>query len=305
MATNLRSNFVDFFGTSKLPELQAVIEATTESYPSMIPILFNEEGMTTDIAQHTTMSGLRNPIQVGENVPVQFQTIKSGYPKTYTATKWGTGYRISKEAVDDGKFGFIERATKSFSKGMFEVKEIAAADIFDNGFTTNGYDGVPLFSNSHPLENGGGVVGDNLGTAAELSITSYRDLRNLFQNTLNEDGQFVKYMPKFLVLPQALQDLGQEIVKSQYNPEDANNAINTVYDTIALLPGNYWQYLDSDTAFFLVGDKAEHWLMFMSREAMSTDSDYDKEARAWELMCFSRWDVGYSNWRAICGNAGA
>jgi hypothetical protein len=305
MATNLRSNFADFFGTSKLPELQAVIEATTESYPSMIPILFNEEGMTTDIAQHTTMSGLRNPIQVGENVPVQFQTIKSGYPKTYTATKWGTGYRISKEAVDDGKFGFIERATKSFSKGMFEVKEIAAADIFDNGFTTNGYDGVPLFSNSHPLENGGGVVGDNLGTAAELSITSYRDLRNLFQNTLNEDGQFVKYMPKFLVLPQALQDIGQEIVKSQYNPEDANNAINTVYDTIALLPGNYWQYLDSDTAFFLVGDKAEHWLMFMSREAMSTDSDYDKEARAWELMCFSRWDVGYSNWRAICGNAGA
>ena len=116
MATNLRTNFADFFGSDKLPELQAVIEASTESYPSMIPILFNEEGMDKDIAQHTTMSGLRNPIQVAENTPVQFQTIKSGYPKTYTATKWGTGYRISKEAVDDGKFGFIERATKSFAK---------------------------------------------------------------------------------------------------------------------------------------------------------------------------------------------
>jgi len=303
MATNIRSNFADFFGTDKLPELQAVIEASTESYPSMIPVLFNEEGMTTDIAQHSTMSGLRNPIQVGEAVPVQFQTIKSGYPKTYTANKWGTGYRISKEAVDDGKFGFIERATKSFARGMFEVKEIAAADVFDNGFTVNGYDGVPLFSASHPLENGGGVTGNNLLTAAELSISSFRDLRNIFQNQLNEDGQFIKSKPKYLVVPQALQDVAMELVKSQYNPENANNAVNTIYDSLQLLPGNYWQYLDSDTAFFMIGDN--HWLMFMNREPMTTDSDYDKKARCWELMCFSRWDVGYSNWRDVCGCAGA
>jgi len=130
-------------------------------------------------------------------------------------------------------------------------------------------------------------------------------MRNLFQNTLNEDGQFVKYKAKYLVLPQMLQDTGMEILKSQYNPEDANNAINTVYDSLQLLPGGYWQYLESDTAYFMVGDKMDHWLMFMDREPMTTDSDYDKKARAWELMCFSRWDVGYSNWRNLVGNAGA
>ena len=51
MATQIRPNFPDFFGTTKLPELEAIIQARTESYPSMIPILFNEDMMTTDITQ--------------------------------------------------------------------------------------------------------------------------------------------------------------------------------------------------------------------------------------------------------------
>lgn len=306
MATNIRPNFPDFFSGTKLPELEAIIQAKTESYPSMIPVIFNQEQMTTDIYQTTTMSGLRNPVVKPENAPISFQALMPGFDKTYTAKTVATGYRISKEMVDDGKFSFIERATISFAKGMFEVKEMDAADVFNDGFTVNGYDGVPLFSVSHPLENGGGVLGVNRpAVASALSITSFRELRNIMQDTVNENGQSVRYTPMLFIVPQALQDDAMEIVKSAYIPTNANNAINTVYDSVQLLPGGFWNYLDSDTAFFFVSDKVDHNLMFMDRESMYTDSDYDKHTFAWELIAASRYDVGSSGWRGAVGNPGA
>lgn len=306
MPTQLRSNFADFFGTTKLPELEAIIQARTESYPSMIPILLNEEQMTSDIYQTTTMSGLRNPVVKGEGSPISFQTMQPGFDKTYTALTYATGYRISKEMVRDGKFSMIQKATESFAKGMFEIRESAAADIYNDGFTTNGPDGVPLYSVSHPLENGAGALGINRPAAASaLSTTSFRDLRNIMQSTVNENGQLVKYSGQFLIVPQALQDKGLELIKSAYDPNNANNTINTIYDVVTLVPGGFWNYLDSDTAFYLQSAKADHSLMFMTRQAMETDSDYDKYTLAYDVMADIRFDKGFSGWRGTYGNPGA
>ncbi len=306
MATQLRANFPDFFTESKLPELEAIIQAKALNYPSMIPILFNEEAMTTDIYQTTTMSGLRNPALKPEGAPVTFQTMQPGFAKTYTASTYATGYRISKEMVRDGKFSYIAKATESFAKGMFEIKELSAADVYNDGFTVNGYDGVPLFSTAHPLENGGGAVGVNRpASGSALSVTSFRDLRNIMQSTVNENGQLVKYMAQLLVVPQSLQDDAMEIIKSAYDPNNANNTINTIYDSVQLLPGNFWNYLESDTAFFLQSAKSDQNLMFLTRQGLETDSDYDKHAFAYEVIADCRFVVGASGWRGVYGNPGA
>ena len=304
--TQIRSNLLDFFTEGKLPQLEAVIESKKESFPSMLQVLFNVQPMTTDIYQTTTLSGLRNPRIKPEGVPVEFQTIQSGFPKTFTTLTYATAYRIAREMVRDGKENYIRRATDSFAKGMFEVKEYRLASIFDDGFTVNGYDGTPLFSTTHPLENGEGAVGVNRSAAdTELSITSFRELRNVMQSTVNEQGQLVRYNPKWFVVGQNLQDEAMEILKSQYNPENANNTVNTVYNYLSLLPGNYWPYLSSDTSFFMVGDKSDHNLMFLPRDPFETDSDYDKKAFAYEVIASERFSYGYSGWRGVVGNAGA
>lgn len=304
MAIQVRSNFSQFFGSTKLPELEAIILSIAEDWPSMIPILFNVEGMMTDIYQTTTYSGLRNPQAKGEGAPISFQTMFQGFSKTYNATHYTNGYNISYEMVKDGKWNMIERATRSFAKGHAEVEEILAADVFDNGFITSGYDGVPLFSVSHPLENGDGALGANRpAVGSALSVTSFRELRNVMQDTVNENGQRVRYMPKWFVVPQTLQDTAMEIVKSQYRPDNANNQVNTIYDTVQLLPSNFWNYLDSDTAYFLLTDPSDHGLMFMNRQALETDSDYDPFV-AYEVMSSRRFDVGYSQWRGVVGNPG-
>lgn len=305
MGVNIQGNFSDFFGTGKLPNLEAVIEAKKESYSSVIPLLFNTVNIGTDIWQSTTLSGLRNPEVKPEAQPVTFQTIQSGYSKTITVSCYATGYAISKEAVDDGKVNFINRATTSFAKGAFELKEMNVASIFNNAFTTTGYDGVALCSASHPLENGLGVTNSNLGTAASLSLTSYRDLRNVMQDTLNENGQRVKYKASYFVYGQDLQDTGAKLMGSSHEPDNANNAINTVYNHCKPLPEGYWPHLSSTTAFFLVGAPEDNGLYIVEREAFNVDSDYNKKARTYEVMSFERYGYSWANHRGLAGNAGA
>lgn len=125
------------------------------------------------------------------------------------------------------------------------------------------------------------------------------------QDTLNENGQRVKYTPSLFVVPQGLQDDAMEIVKSVYNPENANNAINTVYDSVKLLPGGFWNYLESDTAFFLQAEKMDHYLMFMRRQAMEVTTEYDTHTFGHEIIASKRFDQGYSSWRGVVGNPGA
>lgn len=306
MTTQLQSNFPDFFGTTKLPELGAVITVKKESYPSMIPFIFNEEPMDREIDQATTFSGLRNPSLKQEGQPVSFQTMFPGFDKTYTALSYATGYRITKEMVRDGKINMIKRATDSFAKGMYEIRELKAAQVFDDGFTVNGPDGVPLFSAVHPLENGGGAVGANRPAAASvLSTTSFKELRNIMQNTVNEQGQRVKYMMNTLLVPQALQDTALEIIKSSHNPNNANNTINTLYGVLNVVPGDCWQYLESDTAWFILASKMDHNLKFRDRQPMEVTTDYDKYSFAHEIIADCRFDQGYDTWRGVYGNPGA
>ncbi len=306
MATQIRSNLLDFFTESKLPALEAIIESKKNTYPSMVDVLFNTVPMTSDIAQTTTLSGLRNPVIVGENETVSFQVLKPGYSNTVTYDEWRTAYRISHRMVKDGKENLIRRATESFSHGMYEVKEIGLANIFNNGFATNGYDGVPLFSTSHPLENGDGALGANRPTSAsEFSLTSYKEARNILQDLTDENGRKLNYKAQWLILPQLLQDEGYELLKSAYNPENANNTVNTVYEHTSLLPGGYWPYLTSDTAFFLATDKTYHGLEYKPRFGFETDSDYDKHAKAYEIMASEAWTQTYNTWRGLVGNPGA
>jgi len=302
---NIQLNFPDLFGPGKLPELEAIIFATATSYPSKIPFLFNNQPMDREIYQTTTLSGLGNPTIKGEGVNTDYADIQPGFSQTYAYDEWTLGYRIGRNTVRDGKFSMIERATRSFAKGFYEVKEIAAANVFNNGFTVNGYDDVPLFSLVHPLEDGGGAVGINRPVdGSELSITSVRELRNILQSTIDENNRLIEYHAKYLVVPLDLQDVAKEIIKSAQIPDNANNAINTLYDAMQLLPGDYWSYLSRDSAFFIVTDKMDHHLMHLSRAPLETESEWKKDSRSREIVASESFTKGYSGWRGTTGNPG-
>ncbi len=304
---DLKSMFTQHFGTGKLPALESITKVKAEAYPSMIPYLFNDDPMTSELSQDATMGKLRNPQPMNDGEAFQMQSLNQGFAVNYQPIRVGMGYSISKQMVDDGKFQFIQRANDSFAEGMAEVFEQYGADVFNDGFTVaNGGDGKSLFASDHPIESGLGEVGNNLAAApAELSITTFRELRNLLQATIDEAGRKVSYMPSILVTPLDLQDVAQELVKSVLAPDSANNAINTIYNTVQLLPGGFWRYLTSDTAYFLVCDKNKHDLKVRERQGIDIQSEWVQNPRVWEMTGDRRFVFGYSGWRGLTGNAGA
>ena len=81
---------------------------------------------------------------------------------------YGKKFGIFDETKDDDINGIFEDYAKELSKAARETENVLAFLPFVNGFTVNGYDNVPLFSNSHPRTDGGSY--DNLVTAADLSL---------------------------------------------------------------------------------------------------------------------------------------
>ena len=67
---------------------------------------------------------------------------------------------------------FLSRYTKALARSMATTKQIKAANILNNAFTTSlGGDGVALCSTAHPTL-GGANLANELATSADLSEAS-------------------------------------------------------------------------------------------------------------------------------------
>ena len=132
------------------------------------------------------------------------------------------------------------------------------ADVLNAGFTTETtWDGNSLFNNSHVVGSLA-VVNDNLNSGA-LTDTSLNDGIVLMRDLVSHRGLAMPVLPRFLIVPTALEKKARELLDSGLDPESANNSVNTHRSrgiTVVV-----WELLTSTTAWFLAGDKMYHKLV--------------------------------------------
>ena len=80
------------------------------------------------------------------------------------------GFAITEEAMEDNLYDSLSaRYTKALSRAMAYTKQVKAANLLNNGFTTfQSGDGVTLFNASHPLVSGG-TNANRPSTGADLN----------------------------------------------------------------------------------------------------------------------------------------
>lgn len=298
----------DFYGVDKLPDLAMVMMNEVPMYPSMKDVLFNTVTIqNTDQYQATTLSGIPGPVVRGLGQTPEFSTIQSGYSTTITTVDRSRGFAIAKETIDQGKFDLVKRAHEFFTKGAAEEKEYNLASIFDNAFTTTLADGQVLISANHPLEGVPGSVNSNIGTAAAFTKTSFKALRNVMQNQVDEQGNKLNPTAAHLLFPQALQDSVQEVLGSMYDPDNANNTINTMYGFTNVLPNGvgYWPHLSTTTSYFMMMKKEHTGLTYVESEGYSVVYDYQPHERIHTYSSHELYGIGVPSHRGIVGNAGA
>jgi hypothetical protein len=228
---------------------------------------FNVKTSDRAFERVVTMVGMGDAPEKPEGQAFTTDMIRQGYTKDFTHTEFGFGFEVTQTALEDDQYDQLQRAPKWLAFSCRVVEEKRAANVLNNGFTTEMTpDGVALFSASHVL-GGGGTARNILGTNADLSETSLTQaLIDIQTQTKLESGQLVTPMQSFdLVVPPDLEFLAARLVKSISRPQSADNDIN------ALKALRQWNVIvnpyltDTDAWFLLAANSKMHGLTSYTR----------------------------------------
>lgn len=295
----LRNNFTPLLEKT----LRAVYQDEFDLYPDVYPQVFNVLSSTKPKETDESVGGFGMVPPVGEGAAITYDITQMGYQKIYTHIKYGLGYKVSQELIDDDQYSKITKLTRSLANSARYTIEQKAADIFNYGFATSysvGGDSKALFATNHPLK-GGGTYANKPSTDVGLTGTSLQAAIVNMRLTPNDEGQIRRHMPKVLVVPTSLQFKAEELLNSTLSADTGNNNINSLKTTqnIKIV---VWDYLTDQDAWFLMGDK--HFLNFFWRKKMEQQMERDFDTDSLKHKLLMRFSLGFSDWRGTYGSSG-
>jgi phage major head subunit gpT-like protein len=237
-----------------------------------------------------------------EGNTINEDSMSEGDTITYTAARYDKGYEMTWELIQDdfrnvlkgkGKGG----SAQALAKGLSATVETLAAGILNGGFTNTGYDGVALFSNSHPLADSASLF-DNLTTGA-LTDANLKLGLTLARQTVDEAGVQVVSIPKKLIIPNELEFTAKQILMSTNVAGEMSNTKNT-------LPGlqlEIMDYLTSATAWFIQAAGFRNLVFKWREKPFFGYTDLQKRVDKF-FYGFARMCAGYSNPRGLVGSTG-
>lgn len=308
MPTMVRGQFSDWLTTSALPFLRSVMEDgkfREEWYTDV----FRVETTDRPHEQYTGVAKFGTMVETDEGAAVTYDSALQGFDKTLTPVQYSLGFKITKRAFDDDRIGVLREMASDLRPSHIETRNILAADIFNNGFNSSftGADGLELFSTAH-LHEDNSTFRNELATAADFSITSFRTAMVDFRAFTDGRGKKLNLTPQTIMVPPDVWHDVAEVVQSPDRPDTANRAKN-VYQgyfggaTFNIKINDYLTDLDS---WFLIGPKEEHGLVLLDREPYNTSEEVDFDTRTIKVAGWATYDIDWvNNGKGVYGSPGA
>ena len=303
----LRGNYGQLYGSSMLPALEELFDYELARHPSVRDQIFKLESADRDIWQSTSMHDLPLFQSVEEGQDYSFHRQKQGASKTFTMEKFGLGFSISEEAVDDGKFNLIADGVKKLAKSAKETQEVAAMNILNNGFTSEtSADGVYVLSASHTLPSGR-TFRNKLSTASDLSVSSLETALSDFETQfIGDSGIIYNIKPRVLLVHPSNKRYAMELIGSDLKADTADNNMNSIkQDGLRVISSPH--LTDSD-AWFLLAAPEDTGLKVITRRPISTkaagaDAGFVNDSILYKASY--REDIGVDQAIGIFGSEGA
>jgi hypothetical protein len=237
----------------------------------------------------------------------------------YIHEEFASGFTVERKLVDDEQYNQISKMSKALSRAARATIETKAIEIFNNAFTTNGFDGVPLISATHKRLDGGAMsnrlaVGDGAGAAdGALSDRNLKAALIQTRRQVDDKGVLIQVQPKVLVVPPALEYTARTILESSglsimgngfantgATLVDAANSKNVIQGKLKVV---VMDYLSSNTSWFLL-DPSVHELNFFWRKKLEFKQDEDFSTMQAKYRGYMRFSAGYSDYRGVFGSLG-
>jgi len=198
-----------------LPGLNALFGLEYARYGEEHKEIYETETSERSFEEETKLSGFSAAPVKNEGSAIAFDNAQEAWTARYNHETIALGFSLTEEAIEDNLYDSLSaRYTKALARAMAYTKQVKAAAVLNNGFTSgyNGGDGQPLFSASHPLVSGG--TNSNIpSTPADLNETSLEAAVIQVSLWTDERGLLIAAKPKKLIVPPALQFVATRLLK--------------------------------------------------------------------------------------------
>ena len=289
------------------PGLNALFGMEYARYDNQHTEIFETESSDRAFEEEVMIVGFGNASVKGEGNAVEYDNATEGFTARYAHETVALAFSLTEEAVEDNLYDRLgSRYTKALARSMANTKQIKAASVLNNAFSSSftGGDGVALVSNSHPL--GGGGTASNRPTAyADLNETSLEDALINISTLVDDRNLTIALQGRKLIVPPALQFVAVRLLQTPGRVGTSDNDINAIKN-MGMVPEGYVvnNYLTDTDAWFLKTDCPDGFKHF-ERSPMQTSLEGDFDTGNMRYKARERYSFGYSNWRAVFASQGA
>jgi hypothetical protein len=288
------------------PGLNALFGLEYKNYENQHTQIYSVESSDRAFEEEVMESGFGEAPVKTEGAGVSYDQAQEVYTARYTHETIALAFSLTEEAVEDNLYDRLSaRYTKALARSMAQTKQIKAAAVLNNAFTTSiGGDGVALCATNHPTLSGPNLS-NTLATAADLSETSLEQSLIDIAAFTDERGLKIAVQGLKLIIPKELMFTADRIMKSTLRVGTADNDINAIRN-MGMVPQGYVvnNFLTDPDAFFIKTDAPNGMKMF-ERVSMKTGFEGDFDTGNVRYKARERYSFGLSDPRGLFGSPGA
>jgi hypothetical protein len=290
-----------------LPGLNALFGMEYARYGEEHKEVFETETSERSFEEETKLSGFGQAPVKSEGSSISYDNAQEAWTARYNHETIALGFSLTEEAIEDNLYDSLSsRYTKALARAMAYTKQVKAASVLNNGFSSSytGGDGKALMTTDHPLVNGA-TNSNEPATAADLNETSLEAAVIQIAGWTDERGLLIAARPRKLIIPSALQFVATRLLDTELRVATADNDINAIKSNGAI-PEGYTvnHFLTDDDAWFLTTD-VPNGLKHFVRSPMSTSMDGDFDTGNVRYKARERYSFGWSDPLGIFGSPGA
>ena len=290
-----------------LPGLNALFGLEYATYGQEHKEIYETESSERSFEEETKLSGFSAAPVKNEGSAIAYDNAQEAWTARYNHETIALGFSLTEEAIEDNLYDSLSaRYTKGLARAMAYTKQVKAAAVLNNGFTSgyNGGDGTTLFSAQHPLVSGG--YNSNIpSTPADLNETSLEAAVIQIAAWVDERGLLIAAKPKKLVVPPALQFVATRLLETELRVGTNDNDINAIKNNGSVSEGYAINHFLTDTnAWFLTTDVPNGMKHFV-RTPLSNSMDGDFDTGNVRYKSRERYSFGWSDPLGMYGSQGA
>lgn len=290
------------FGDLLEPGFREIFDDAFQELPLVFPQLFHVNSSTKQDEKDSGVTGFGLMANTGEGEQVDYEDPIQMYDVRYIHQKYTKGFKVSEELYEDDQYNVIKKKPAALARSARRTAEASAADVFNHAFNTSylGGDAKPLASVSHPRSDGGTSQSNASATGLPLTEENLETGRTAARTQLDDKGMRIQTMPDTILVPVALEKQASIIANSTMRSGTADNDLNFYKGRFKIVA---WEYLTSDTAWFLL-DSRQHQLNWFWRVKPEFKQDVAFDTGMALFKCRTRFSNGFSDWRGVWASKG-